>query len=109
LEEGVGFVEEEFGAAGLGEELEGAAGAGDVLLYLEGVAGVGGEHEELAVGHLAVESFGELEAALFRHGDIAEEQAGREGAGACEGFGRGVDGFGVVAVGFEDQLESIGY
>jgi hypothetical protein len=27
LEEGLGFVEEEFGAAGFGEELEGAAGA----------------------------------------------------------------------------------
>ena len=50
LEEGLGFVEEEFGAAGLAEELEGAAGARNVLLDLDDVARVGGEHEELAVG-----------------------------------------------------------
>ncbi len=37
LEEGLGFVEEEFGAAGLVEELEGAAGARDVLFHLDRV------------------------------------------------------------------------
>ena len=76
MEEGLGFVEEEFGAAGLAEELEGAAGARDVLLHLDRVAGVGGEHEEFAVGHDVVESFGELEAALAGHGDVAEQEAG---------------------------------
>lgn len=107
LEEGLGFVEEEFGAAGFVEELEGAAGAGDVLLDLDGVAGVGGEHEELAVGHLVVEGLGELEAALLGHGDVAEKEAGAEGAGTGEAVGRGVGDFGLVAVGVEDQFEGI--
>jgi hypothetical protein len=107
LEEGLGFVEEEFGAAGFAEELEGAFGARDVLLYLRGVAGVGGELEELAVGHLVIEGFGELEAVLVRHGDVAEKKAGDKGAGAGEAVGRGVDGFGFVTVGFEDEVESV--
>jgi hypothetical protein len=109
LEEGVGFVEEEFGAAGFAEELKGAAGAGDVLLHLDVVAGVGGEHEELTVGHLEMEGFGQLEAALFGHGNVAEQEAGREGAGEGEAVGCGVNGFGFVAVGFEDELESVCY
>jgi hypothetical protein len=109
LEEGLGFVEEEFGAAGFAEELEGAAGAGDVLLDLYGVAGVGGEHEELAVGHLVVESFRELEAVLLGHGDVAKQQAGDESPGACEAIGCRVDGFTLIAVGLKDEIESVGY
>jgi hypothetical protein len=109
LEKGLCLEEEEFGAAGLVEELEGAAGAGDVLLYLDGVAGVGGEHEELAVGHLMVEGLGELEAVLFGHGDVAEEESGSEGAGEGEAIGCGVDGFGLVTIGLEDKLEGVGY
>lgn len=102
-------MEEEFGAAGFAEELEGTAGAGDVLLHLDVVAGVGGEHEELEVGHLVMQGFGELEAVLLGHGDVAEEEAGGEGTGEGEAFGGGVDGFGVVAVGFENELEGVCY
>ena len=102
-------MEEEFGAAGFAEELEGTAGAGDVLLDLYGVAGVGGEHEELAVGHLVVESFRELEAVLLGHGDVAKQQAGDEGPGACEAIGCRVDGFTLIAVGLKDEIESVGY
>jgi hypothetical protein len=109
LEEGEGFVEEEFGAAGLGEELEGAAGARDVLLHLDRVAGVGGEHEEFAVGHDVVESLGELEAALAGHGDVAEEEAGSEGLCTRQAIGGRVDGFGLIAVNFEDELKGVGY
>lgn len=109
LEEGLGFAEEELGAAGFAEELEVAAGAGDVLLDLGGVAGVGGDHEELAVRHLLVQRFGELEAALLGHRDVAEQEGGVEGAGAGEAVGGGVDGLAVVAVGLEDEIESVGY
>ena len=76
---------------------------------LTDVAGVGGEHEELAVGHLVVERFGELETALLGHGDIAEEEAGSKGSGARQAIGCGVDGFGLIAVDFEDQIEGVGY
>jgi hypothetical protein len=109
LEEGLGFVEQKFGAAGFAEELEGAAGARDVLFHLGGVAGVGGEHEEFAVGHLEMEGLGELEAVLFGHGDVTEKETRGEGAGECEAVGCGVDGLGIVAVGFEDELESVCY
>jgi hypothetical protein len=109
LEEGLGFVEEELGAAGLAEEFQGAAGAGDVLLHLDGVAGVGGEHEELAVGHLVVECLGELQAVLLGHGDVTEEQAGSEGPGAGQAIGCRVDGFAFIAIGFEHKIESVGY
>jgi hypothetical protein len=109
LEEGLGFVEEEFGAAGLAEEFERAAGAGDVLLHLDRVASVSGEHEELAVGHLEVECLGELQAVLLGHGDVAEEQAGSEGPGAGQAIGCRVDGFAFVAVGFEHKIQGIGY
>jgi hypothetical protein len=109
LEEGLGFVEEQFGAAGFAEELEGAAGAGDVLLNFDDVAGVGGQHEEFAVGKLLVEGFGELQAALLGHGDVTEKEAGGEDARAGEAIGCGVNGFGFVAVDFEDQVESVGY
>lgn len=105
----MGFVEEEFGAAGLAEELEGTAGAGDVLLDLDGVAGVGGEHEELAVGHLVVERFDELEAVLLGHGDVAEKEAGDEGPSAGQAIGCRVDGFAFVAVGLKDEIKGIGY
>lgn len=103
------FVEEEFGAAGLAEEFEGAAGSRDVLLDLDVVARIGGEHKELAVGHLEVERFGELQAALFGHGDVAKQQARGEGAGERETIGCGVDGLGIVPVGLEDEFESVGY
>ena len=109
LEEGLGFVEEEFGAAGLAEELEGAAGAGDVLLGLNDVAGVSGEHEELAVGQHVVERFGKLETALLGHGDIAEEEAGSKGPCAGQAIGSRVDGFGLIAVDSEDQIKGVGY
>jgi len=105
----LGFVEEEFGAAGFAEELEGAAGARDVLLDLDRVAGVGGEHQELAVGHDVVKRFGELEAVLLGHGDVAKEQGGIEGSGAGQAIGCRIDGFGFIAVYFEDQLKSVGY
>jgi hypothetical protein len=109
LEEGLGFVEEELGAAGLAEELEGAAGARDVLLHLDDVARVRGEHEEFAVGQLVVEGFGELKAALLGHGDIAEKETGDERSRASQAVGCRVDGFGFIAVDFEDQIESVGY
>jgi hypothetical protein len=109
LEEGLGFVEEEFGAAGFAEEFERAAGAGDVLLHLDGVAGVGGEHEEFEVGHLEVECLGELKAVLLGHGDVAEQEAGGEGPGAGQAIGCRVDGFALVAVRFEDQIKSVSY
>jgi hypothetical protein len=109
LEEGFGFVEEELGAAGLAEELERAAGARDVLLDLYGVAGIGGEHEELAVGHLVVKGLGELEAVLVGHGDVAEKEAGDEGSGAGQTISCRVDGFAFVAVGLKDEIEGIGY
>ena len=80
-----------------------------MLLHLDGVAGVGGEHEELAVGHLVVERFGELEAALLGHGDIAEEEAGSKCPGAGQAIGGRVDGFGFITVDFEDQIEGVGY
>ncbi len=70
---------------------------------------VGGKHEELAVGHLVMERFGELEAALLGHGDVAEEQAGSEGPGAGQAIGCGVNGFGLIAVYFENKLKGIGY
>ncbi len=109
MEEGLGFVEEEFGAAGLAEELEGAAGARDVLFDLNGIAGVRGKHEQLAVGHYVVERLGELEAVLFRHGDVAEEEGGRKGASAGKAIGCRVDGFGFITVYFEDELKGVGY
>jgi hypothetical protein len=109
LEQGLGFVEEELGAAGFAEELEGAAGAGDVLLDLYSIAGIGGQHEELAVGHLEVKRLRELEAVLLGHGDVAKQQAGDEGPGACEAIGCGVNGFAFVAVGLKDEIESVGY
>ena len=46
---------------------------------------------------------------MLGHGDVAEEEAGDEGARAGEAVGRGVDGFGFVAVDFEDEVESVGY
>ena len=104
----MGFAEEDFGAAGFVEELEGEVGAGGVLLYFDVVAGVGGQHEELALGHLVLDLFDELEAVFLGHGDVAEEEFGGEGSSAGEAFGGGVDGFGVVAVGLEDESESIG-
>jgi hypothetical protein len=107
-EEGAGFEEEEFGTAGFIEELEGAVGAFGFEGDLIHVAGVGGEQEELAVGHLAMDFFGELEAAFVGHGDVGEQEAGREGACACETFFGGVGGLGVVAVGLEDEIESVG-
>jgi hypothetical protein len=109
LEEGLGFVEEELGAAGFAEEFEGAAGAGDVLLHLNRITGVSGQHEELAVGHLAVECLGELQAVLLGHGDVAEKEAGSEGPGAGQTIGCRVDGFAFIAVGFEYKIESVGY
>jgi hypothetical protein len=109
LEEGLGFVEEELGAAGFAEEFEGAAGAGDVLLHLDGVAGVGGEHQELEVGHLVVERLGELQAVLLGHGDVAEQEAGSEGPGTGQAIGCRVDGFALVAVGLEHKIKSVGY
>jgi hypothetical protein len=109
LEEGLGFVEEEFGAAGFTEKFQGAAGAGDVLLHLDGVAGVGRQHEELEVRHLVVEGLGELQATLLGHGDVAEEQAGSEGPGAGQAIGCRVDGFAFIAIGFEYKIESVGY
>ena len=105
----MGFVEEKLGAAGLAEELEGAAGARDVLLHLDGVAGVGGQHQELEVRHLVVEGLGELEAVLLGHGDVAEQEAGCEGSGAGQAIGCRVNGFALVAVGLEDKIESVGY
>ena len=104
----MGFAEECFGAAGFVEELERELGAGGVLLYLDVVAGVGGEHEEFALGHLMLNLFDELEAVLLGHGDVAEEELGGEGSGSGEAFGGGVDGLGFVAVGLEDESESIG-
>lgn len=62
LEEGVGFAEEEFGAAGLFEHLEGSAEGLALALYLGEVAGVGGEHEHAAFGEFGVDFLGELEA-----------------------------------------------
>jgi hypothetical protein len=109
LEEGLGFVEEEFGAAGFAEELEGPAGARDVLLDLDRVAGVRGEHEELAVRHHVVECLGELEAALLGHGDVAEEEGGSKGSCAGQAISCRIDGFGFIAIGFEDELKGVGY
>jgi hypothetical protein len=108
LEEVVGFAEEDFRAAGFVEHAEGAVHAGGVLLDFDGVAGVGGEHEELAVGQLALKCFSELQARLVGHGDIAEEEAGIEGASAGKTFGGGVDSFRLVPVGLEDEVKSIG-
>jgi len=56
-----------------------------------------------------VERLGELEAALLGHGDVAEKEAGGEGSSAGQAVGCGVDGFGLIAVDFEDQVESVGY
>jgi hypothetical protein len=109
LEEGLGFVEEQFGAAGFAEELEGAAGAGDMLFDLERVAGVGGEHQELAVGHLEMEGLGELKAVLIGHRDVAEKQTGGEGAGEGKTIGCRVHSFRFVSVGLEDQFEGVCY
>ena len=46
---------------------------------------------------------------MLGHGDVAEEEAGGEGAGEGETVGCGIDGFGVVAVGLEDKFESVCY
>jgi len=46
---------------------------------------------------------------LLGHGDVAEEEAGGEGAGEGETVGCGIDGFGVVAVGLEDKFEGVCY
>jgi hypothetical protein len=108
FEEELGFAEEVFGAAGFGDEFEGAVIEGGVILDFSSVAGVGGEHEDFAVGLLGVEPVGKLEAGFDRHSDIAEEEAGGEGAGALEAVGGRVGGFGVVAVGLEDEVEGVG-
>jgi hypothetical protein len=107
LEEEAGFAQEVFGAAGFVDEFEGAVIEGGVVLHLCGVTGVGGEHEDLAVGLLGVEFVGELEAGFEGHGDVAQEEAGGEGSGAGEAVGRGVGGFGVIAIGFEDEVEGV--
>jgi hypothetical protein len=107
-EEGAGFEKEEFGTAGFVEELEGAIVAFGFEGDLIHVAGVGGEQEELAVGHLAMDFFSELKATFVGHGDVGEQEAGREGARTLETFLGGVGGFGVVAVGLEDEIESVG-
>lgn len=105
----MGFAEQDLGAAGLAEEFEGELRPRGVLFDLYGVAGVGGEHEQLAAGHLALQRLGELQAVLARHGDIAEEESGGEGSSTSQTFCRGVNRFGLVAVGLKDQIESIGY
>jgi hypothetical protein len=108
LEKSVGLAEEDFGEAGFVEEFEGALHARGVLLNLDGIAGVSGEHEELAERHLVLNLFSEFKAIFFGHGDVAKEEARSEGASAGETIGGRVSGFGVVAVRFEDECKSIG-
>ena len=105
----MGFAEEDLGAAGFAEQLERALGARGVLLDLDDIAGVGGEHQEFATGHLLLEGLGELQAVFVGHGDIAKQKSRRKGAGSCKGVGSGVDGFGLVAIGLEDKIKCVGY
>ena len=84
LEQVVDFAEEEFGATGLIEELEGELRASGLLLHFQSIAGIGGEHKQLALRHFILNGFSELEAVFSGHGDVAEEEAGSEGPGAIE-------------------------
>ena len=43
------------------------------------------------------------------HGDVAEEEAGSKGSCTGQAVGCRVDGFGLIAVGFEDELKGVGY
>jgi hypothetical protein len=56
-----------------------------------------------------VERFGELEAVLLGHGDVAEQEGGRKGLSPGQAIGCRVDGFGLIAVYFEDELKGVGY
>lgn len=102
------FAEEEFGATGFAEELEGPSGTRGLLLGLGDIASVGGEHEKFTLRHFMLNGFGEFEAVLFGHGDVAEEEDGIEGAGALEAVCGRVNGFGFVAVCAKDPVESVG-
>jgi hypothetical protein len=109
MEEILGFAEQNFGTAWLAEELERTLRSCGVLLDLYDVGVVGREHEQFAVGKLVVNLFSELQAALLRHGDVAEEESGVEGSNASQTFGGRVDRLGLVAVRLKDHVESIGY
>jgi hypothetical protein len=52
---------------------------------------------------------GKLETVLLGHGDVAEKKARSKCPGAGQAIGCGVNGFTLVAVGLEDEIESIGY
>ena len=108
-EEGVGFAEEIGGLAGLGEDADGLAQTLGVLLDGGEVGVEAGEHEDAAVGQLAIDLLHEEETVFAGHGDIAEEEIGLEGACGVERFLGRVGSSGFEAVFAEDEGEGVSY
>jgi hypothetical protein len=104
-------VAEEFGGiTGFGEDPDRArhlagliADGGEIGLMMAG------EDEDVALGELPGDGFHELQAVESRHGDVAEDQFGTEGAGDGESFLAAVGDAGVEVVLAEDEPEGVCY